>query len=368
VRLFLINTVVVIAVLGASTCDAQKAHETSGLRTTAIPLLNFSSDDGTGYGLRVNLFEYDGTSVPYRRKYSAQVFLTTGGKWVHRLQMDTPQFRPGQRVEAELVYKKEDFANYYGALSDEDADAYTRNQKTFRQAFPEFKVKWIRVLRHPWRLRLGGRLSYNDITPNASTGSILADLRPRGAEGGLFVQVNGSLRFDSRDNYNNATSGLLEELLIDLGTGGGGDYRGATLSFDHRYFLAVRQGLVFAHRLAVDWTLGDLPFYEELELGGSSSVRGAASARERGEARILLNGELRWRGLPLWRKKHMYLGVALFGDVGQIFARDELPQGAAWRRGSGLGLRYQWQSTIVRADYGTSSGRAAIYITFSQVF
>ena len=80
-----------------------------------------------------------------------------------------------------------------------------------------------------------------------------------------------------------------------------------------------RHSLLFAHRLNVDWTLGDLPLYEELGLGGSRTGRGAPSARDRGEARILLNGELRWRGLPLWPRRHMFLGVAVFGDLGQIF-------------------------------------------------
>ena len=78
--LFRLHIAAVLIGLGSFPGDAQKAHETSGSRTTAIPLLNFSSDDGTGYGLRVNLFEYDGESVPYRRQYSAQAFVTSKGK------------------------------------------------------------------------------------------------------------------------------------------------------------------------------------------------------------------------------------------------------------------------------------------------
>ena len=361
------NIVVALVLAWACPSEAQQVHEAVGWRPTAVPLLNFNSDDGMGYGLRVNLFEYDGQSVPYRRKYSAQVFISTKGKWVHRLLVDTPEFRAKQRLEAELVYEKEEFANYYGGLSDEDIAGYSREQRTFRQAFPEFKVKWIRTLRLPWHLCLGGRLSHCDIEPNAADG-VLSTLDPLGADGGAFAQFVGSLRYDTRDNYNNATSGVLEELLVEFGVGGGGDYQGATLGFDHRHFHTLGRGLVVANRLRVNWTIGDLPFYEELELGGGSTVRGIAHARDRGEARIVFNGELRWRGMPVWHRQHLYLGLVAFGDMGQIFARDALPTHDGWRGGIGMGLRCHWQSTIVRADYGISGGRRAIYITFSQVF
>ena len=182
----MLNRVLIAAALAfawACPSDARPVHETVGWRPTAIPLLNFSSDDGTGYGLRANLFEYDGQSVPYRRKYSAQLFMSTKGKWVHRVLVDTPEFRPGRRLEVELVYEKEDFANYYGGLSDEDIAKYSRDQKTFRHAFPELKVKWIRTLRFPWRLRIGGRLSHNDIEPNAADGVLSALDSPRRGRG-----------------------------------------------------------------------------------------------------------------------------------------------------------------------------------------
>ena len=345
-----------------------------GWRPTAIPLWNYSSDDGTGYGLRANLYEYDGRTVPYRRKYSAQLFFTTGGKWVHRLLMDTPRFRGGgDRLEVELVYEKEEFANYYGGLSKEETRGLDRDQRTFSQAFPELKVRWIRPLGSaggptPWRLRLGSRLSYHEITPNAEAGNILAEQDPLGADGGPLAQAGAALRYDTRDNYNDSSSGLLEELVVQYTFGAGGDYNGLQARLEHRHFASLLPGVVAAHRIALDWTAGDLPFYEELALGGSSTVRGLPKARDRGETRVLLNGELRWRGVRLSSAQNIHLGGLLFADAGQIFAGGEWPAAGDWRRGAGLGLRFLWQSTIVRADHGFSGGGSGIYITFSQLF
>ncbi len=347
---------------------AKRPYEAVGFKPTAIPLLNFSSDHGTGMGLRFNLFEYDGESIPYVRAYTLQAFFTTRGKWVHRLRMDTPNPRLGQRFQIEVVYEKEDFANYYGDLEDKVLDTLTREQKTFAQANPTLGLMWIRDLWFPWRLRAGFQLGHHQITPNADQGSILRELNPLGAQGGTLIQVNTALRYDTRDDYTNSTRGILEEIFIEYGLGGGGDFNGVKLSCEHRHFYSLLKGLVLAHRANADLSLGNVPFYRELSLGGSNTVRGLAASRVRGEARFLLNSELRWQGPRLSRRQHIYTGLLLFWDVGQIFKRADGPSMDTWRSGAGAGLRLHWHSTIVRADYGISDDRTGLYITFSQVF
>ena len=347
-------------------CPAERAYQSVGRSATYVPLLNFSSDDGTGYGVRLNLFSYDGRTVPYRSKLSAQLFATTGGKQVHRLLWDAPAWRTGRRLQAEFVYEKEEEANYFGGLAPDALAGFSRKQKTFSQAAPALRLSWIGDLRGPWRLRLGGRLAHTAIDPNAA-GSVLEALAPLGADGGTLLQGSAALRHDTRDDYNDTAAGALAEAAVQYSVGGGFDYNGALFSAEYRRFWGL-SALVLAHRLSLDWSAGGLPFYEELPLGGSSTVRGAASARQRGQARLLLNAELRWRGVRLWRGQRMYLGGVLFGDIGQTFARDALPAAGDWRRGRGAGARFFWHSTIVRADYAVSGRRTAIYITFSQVF
>ena len=345
-----------------------RPHETVGSKRTAIPLLNFSSDNGTGYGLRYTVYDYDGATVPYRRAYSLQVFFTTRGKWTHRFFLDLPNSRSGRRLEIEALYEKEDFANFFGDLSDVQIGTYSEEQKTFKQVYPKVRLRWIADLRLPWRLRLGMLAGHTRITANADQGSVLSDLAPLGANGGEMVKASVALRFDTRDDYTNSSSGVLEEVLVEYGMGGGKDYNGLRLGIQHRWFLSVLGDVVVAQRLSGDLTFGDLPFYEELELGGQETLRGLPAARERGAGRVLMNTELRWQGIPISRRRNMHVGFTLFGDMGQIFQDMHAFDVDDWRVSAGGGLRFYWHSTVVRADYGVSTSSTGIYITFSHLF
>ena len=358
------------ALLSALILAAAVLAETpaSGWKPTAIPLLNFSSDHGTGYGLRINLFHYDGSTVPYNRAYSLQVFATTRGKQVHRIRLDAPQLKPGQRVEVEAVFEKEEFANYFGDLDAGDLGAYSKEEKTYRHTNPRLQLTWIRTLRPPYRGRADLRLSHRGIVSNAPGTGLLDRLRPLGAEGGLLAQAAAALRRDTRDDYTNSSRGVLEEVRMEYSWGGKGAFSGARLGLQHRHFTGLFPGLVLAHRVQADMTWGDFPFYEQLSLGGSDTIRGLSAARRRGEGRLLANAELRWRGLRLSGRQRIYTGLVLFGDVGQTFDRSAGPRLRRWERGLGAGLRFHWHGTIVRADYGSSGEKTGLYMTFSQVF
>jgi len=356
------------ACLAAAPGRASRPHESVGWRATAIPIANFSSDDGTGYGLRCNLYEYDGTTVPYRRKYSAQAFATTGGKWVHRLLLDMPDVRPGERLEVELVYEKEKYANYYGGLPDAQLTLYDRDQKTFRQAMPDARARWINQLSGPWRLQVSARLAHAAIDANAEVGSLLRDLDPPGRGGGTLARTEVAVQRDTRDNYNDSESGQLTSLGLGYGVTGDRRANWVSVGVDQRGFWRLASGLVLAHWFRGDAVLGDVPFHEELEMGGSSTVRGQAASRDRGEGRLVSNAEVRWRGRCLSRRRQIYLGALAFVDVGQIFDLGDGPAANAWRRGQGVGLRLHWHSTIVRADYSRAGDRTGLYITFGQVF
>jgi outer membrane protein assembly factor BamA len=369
-RLSLVLLLASTSISSAVTNEQSGKNQTlKGTKFTGLPLSNFTSDDGVGYGVRLSLFNYDGHSVPYRHTLSLQAFFTTKGVWAHRLYMDAPDLVPGQRFEVELKYSRKKYANYFGELSDRELEDLARNQKTYREQRPSLRVNWIRDISTKLKHRVESQVSDFSISPNTDSANVLTQLNPIGVGGGIYVQTRTSIRFDTRDDYNNATRGVLEEIQLEYGFGGGGDFDGWKIGFQHRHFLPIAKSFVLAYRAAVDHTIGDVPFFDELKVGGENTVRGEPAARVRSEGRVMLNMELRWRGLELYSRQKLLAGLVTFLDLGQAYHRNDGPSLArGWRKGVGAGLRLHWFSTIVRVDYGFSTSGSGFYMLFDHVF
>jgi len=338
---------------------------TEGLRYTAVPLVSFSSDDGAGYGFRFSIYDHDGRSVPYRKAVSLQAYFATGGKWVHLLDLDWPHLRKGERVEIRAVYDRMTHANYFGGLSRADLDLRTTDQKTYAEKHPQLAAAWTRNLRGPWRVRLDGGLSANWLTPNTQEGSVLADQRPPGLEGGYLGVVGVALRYDTRDSYLNTTSGILEEARL---AGRLGSERGGEAGLEHRHFATIGRQWVVAHRGSIVRTLGRTPFYVLPELGGSQVVRGLPKSCARGTSRVLFNAELRWQGVTVLERFSLRVGGLLFWDAGRVYNSGTTSSDSRWRVGGGAGLRIYWHSTVIRVDVGAAEGGKRLYMRFAHVF
>lgn len=343
-------------------------HKTVGRRLTALPLVGFSSEDGPGYGFRVNLFGYDGESIPYRWATAVQAYVTTKGKWAHMVMLDCPEIRPGERIEILLRHDKEDSGNYFGELSDDQIKPFSREEQTFRHVYPTLTANWIRTMQHPWGLRVGTEIGYTKVTPNASDGGLPAQLNPLGVDGGWLYSLEGALRYDTRRDYVDTKSGLFEEITLRYSLGNGGNYHGGQIIHDHRHFIGLGESWVLGQRLKTTISFGDLPFYEKPKLGSSRTVRGLAADRHRDGGRILLNSELRWRGLMLHEKRSLLGGIGLFVDGGHVFSPSGGPRWSGWKWSVGGGPRIYWYSTIVRLDIGVTNGNSELYMRFAQVF
>ncbi len=129
--------------------DEDLAKKREGWYPTGLPLVNFSSDTGLGYGLRLYLYNNGSKEdpafayTPYSLQTYIQYFATTGGWQYHEWNVDKMKvFGSDFRVKTSLVFEKKLNANYFergenstkNSLTDANGieyDTYEDYQKDF---------------------------------------------------------------------------------------------------------------------------------------------------------------------------------------------------------------------------------------------
>jgi len=123
------------------------AKKREGSFITALPLLNYSSDTGFGYGARVYLHQ-DGRCddqcfaiTPYRGEWYANVMQTTSGWQYDVLSADLPALANGDwRLRAQAIYEKDTNRNFYGLGAESmrglPGSTFAANQERLDRATP----------------------------------------------------------------------------------------------------------------------------------------------------------------------------------------------------------------------------------------
>ena len=88
----------------------------TGWSVQGLPLISYSTDEGLGYGVRLQLVDHGtGEQQPYRYAVTAQFYQTTKRIAYHQLSIDAPGFlRSRNRFELELGWNIYKFFPYYG--------------------------------------------------------------------------------------------------------------------------------------------------------------------------------------------------------------------------------------------------------------
>ena len=370
-----------LVVLLAVGAEAQEATVPTGREFAGLPALNFDADEGFGYGLLLEMYDYGEGRLPYVYTVQPEVFFTTGGRRDYTLFFDAPHLLgAGWRLDAYLASERQIATPYYGvgnaSMHDEalETDAnpyYYRFGRTRRQ----LRVNVQRALGDPAvRALIGFGLTRVtlDLVPKDSGASFLAEQVARGEQSapeGWWNYVRVGLVRDTRDREVGPTRGAWSELLaqrVDEALGSEAGFTRLTAT-DRRYVTLV-PGLVFANRVLVQHVLGDAPFYQlfTLEssfkqqegLGGAKSVRGLPKNRYVGRGVFLWNAELRWRALE-WSLagKSFHTVLSVFLDSGRVW-HDDAPalDPGALHHGYGGGVRVgMGESFVVAVDAGTSA-------------
>ncbi len=382
---------------------AQEPQGPTGWEPAGLPALNYDSDDGFGYGVLFELYNYgEGGYEPYRFTIQPTVFLTTEGRRDLTLFFDAPHVLPeGWRIDATLASERHIASPFYGVGNEAPFDATLED--TEGQYYYRFGRDRTRAAANvqrgigdtPMRVLAGVGVTHTDVDlfPKEATQTFLNEWIASGGSsgstpditpGGWSNHVRVGLVWDSRDRETGPHRGTWSEVLFQAVP----EFLGSESAYlrwtavDRRYF-PLGERLTFANRLLVQDVEGDAPFYDlsiiqtsfkQLEgLGGGRTLRGIPKNRYVGKGVFLWNAELRWRALNFTLfglASHMVLSA--FVDTGRVWedglVLSELLSDLHTAYGGGLRVGVG-ENFIAGIDVGRSSeSSAAIYINTGYAF
>lgn len=335
----------------------------------ALPIGNYTSDLGVGFGAYASVLKRapPGSDLPYKIRFSAQLYWTTEGYQEHLVTLDAPSMWGSKwRFELGGGYIRWQFAPYFGvgngvsllAADDRPNDRYY-----------DYDISELR-LQPNLRYRVSDKLEaffswlYRGASVRPYDGSLLAGEAPSGLTGGRYSRVQLGLMVDTRDTLPDTRKGVFTEGSVRLASpivGSQWWVFGANVT-DRRYMPLGSERLVFANRAIVDARWGDEPFFMQqtiggsqfIQLGGSMALRGFPLGAFRGDLMAAVTPELRWTfvrfdllGGPVG------LMLVPFVDVGRVWLWAGEADDAWWRAhtGGGLGFRINFQENmLIRVD------------------
>ena len=350
-----------------------------GRELGGVPAINYDSDEGFGYGVDLELYDYGAGLRPYRYTVQPRLEASSGGRRDIEVFFDAPHVLPtGWRVLAFAGTERQRFSPYYGIGN---ATAYDAALETDANpdyyAFDRTRTQLLLDLQRgvphtPVRLLLGAGIAHTHV-----------NLQPRDRGTTLLVQDSGwtpgaqaphgwssfvraGLIWDTRDREVGPHRGTWTELLvqrIDRTLGSSADYTRWTLT-DRRYVPLGRR-LTFANRVLLQKVTGSAPFYDlslvqtsfrqQEGLGGAKTLRGIPKDRYVDDGLALWNAELRWRAsdfAAVGRSWHLVLSG--FVDTGRVWGQERLAL-SGLHTGYGGGVRLgMGESFIVALDAGHS--------------
>lgn len=346
-----------------------------------LPALNYDSDFGFGYGVRGALYHFAHRRKPYEVAVEAQAFASTGGQQVHFLSIDLPSLGGSRfRFKLEGGYASNVGESYYGIGNVVSlAPNPNRYYYYYRHTVPNGVLSLRYAIRPELYLFTVYRLSFTSV--GAYAGSLLDETRPFGFAGGRYGELAAGLLYDSRDEENDPTRGLLIEIAGRTAQSFlGSQYSTYAVFASAAGFRPLTKWLVVAGRLGVDWELGDVPFdqlsefgalFQTYGLGGGSTIRGLLQNQYIGNGKLLGNLEARFRIYRFSiRRRPIGLGAVAFVDGGRVWSQTRNDgDGINVHIGVGGGLRVIWEDVfVVRADCGYGEGNVRFYVDIGHFF
>lgn len=334
-----------------------------------LPAASYDTDDGLGFGVRLELTRVEEGVDPYLASVVIQGYGSLNGYQHHRIRIDVPGIGADgrHRLTTHFAWRQWLSDSYFGlgngateelALRQSfAADDPRRNYYSYSLFQPFAHMTWRTKLSGPWSVFGALNVKYSAVRPYA--GSLLEAEQPFGMSGGLSIQGMAGVLLDTRTPEISPVQGWLIELsgrvAPDIGAGG---FSGGL--FSARSFWSLSEHAVFAWRGMGEYLVGEVPFYEMVQwgglypvmgFGGSEGVRGLPFGRFHGPGKAIANTELRVDVLEhnLFHRPVRWQ-IVPFADAGAVFGASELtdpPPVVPVHPGVGGGLRIIFDRTLV---------------------
>lgn len=271
------------------------------------------------------------------------------------------------------------FFYFYGIGNEEDylyGDTTLAYEETYNSNFPRLKLNALREVRPNLYVGVQSWFDNQKIFRKDTTQfGRLQDNSLTGSDGGFVAQLGAVVNYDDRNNVFYPTEGNLIEVLATFNT----SFLGSDFNFQ-RYLIDAAKYVTFndKHTIAVnavgDFVVGDAPFFQMAELGGTKRMRGYYQGRYRDKNAVLVQAEYRVPILQNVIKSGFFkdrFKVVVFGSYGGIAPTISDFDLADFKYTYGAGLRFRLTDAGInlRLDYGrTKDGSGNFYITFNEAF
>ncbi len=377
--------------------NAAHAEEPKALDWAVVPLVNFTTDRGVGYGLYGAIFtpEQDAKGPPpYAMQVGAQFYQTTGGYSDHKLVLDLPRLADDRlRLELTAGLENWDGAFYFG----QGGNLPRLRPEDTPEQFYSFGLQSLRVIskaRFPLNDSFDGFVGHVARSANIAIypGSKLSEDQPVGSEGGLLSQVMAGTIYDVRDHELTPTEGMYTELSARLARSWMGshfDMWGINLT-DRRFYTLGHPRVVLALREGVDFQQGEVPFFHQpvlggsqwVEVGGPLAMRGLSVGRYRANLTLIGDTEIRWEASRFsLRRSELRWFLVSFASAASFHQPGEEVPDLSPHGGIGAGTRLLYNEVfMMRLDVGfgrekymdgqtiTGAWAPGVYLAFNSPF
>lgn len=327
---------------------------------TGAPIVFYTPETRFGFGATgIYLFNFKSDSLFARKSTLSLGFAFTQNKQtIFNLPYNLFIRNRLYHLYGELSYYKF-FYNFYGVGNRMPENFVER----YGVEYPRLRVSALRKVSK--NVYVGLRYAFDKFSLfNLDSTGVLADRSIRGSEGALVSGFGLVTIYDSRDDIFYPKKGWWYELVFyhdDPATGS--TYRYNRITFDLCRYFSFRENTIALNAYTL-YSDADLPFFQMAQLGGQKRMRGFYEGRYRDNNALVFQAE--YRRFILW-----WLGLAVFGNVGQVADRYDSFNSGYWRYTYGAGIRLKIskaQKLNLRVDFAIGNRQLLPYFTIGEAF